>query len=270
VTVSDTDPRPSETIAGRARRARSFGAHADAYDRARPGYPAAAARWLVPGSPRLVVELGAGTGKLTRALAALGVPVLAVEPDERMRDVLTGLDLAGVEAVAGAAEAIPVGDGAADVVVSGSAFHWFDLDQVLAESARALGEGGVLSFAWNARDSQHPAVTHLNELLRGGGEGRPRGWPGDRPWEELVLASGLFGTVEQARFPHELVLPRDRIGDLVRSYSRVGMLPPNEQQPLVRLAQAAIESEPELDDGADVRLPYVVTAFRAVRSPAQM
>ncbi len=101
----------------------TFGANADAYEAARPEWPAEAARWLAPGSPRLVVELGAGTGKLTRALAALGLRVVAVEPDARMLEVLREVGLDGVEAVQGEAEAIPLAAGEADAVVAGSSSY---------------------------------------------------------------------------------------------------------------------------------------------------
>ena len=113
----------------------TFGAHADAYERARPAWPEEAARWLVPEGAELVVELGAGTGKLTRAVAALGVRVVAVEPDPRMLGVLQGRGLAGVE---GSAESIPLEDGVADGVVAGSALHWFDLETALPEIHRVL------------------------------------------------------------------------------------------------------------------------------------
>ena len=108
----------------------TFGAHAGEYERARPAWPEDAARWLVPDDAELVVELGAGTGKLTRAVAALGVRVVAVEPDPRMLAVLNGLGLEGVE---GSAESIPFGDRVADGVVAGSSLHWFELEQLLRE-----------------------------------------------------------------------------------------------------------------------------------------
>src|SRR5262252_6835144 len=103
----------------------TFGAHADAYERARPEWPEEAARWLVPEDAALVVELGAGTGKLTRAVAALGVRVVAVEPDARMLAVLRESGLEGVE---GSAEAIPLDDGSADAILAGSSIHWFELE----------------------------------------------------------------------------------------------------------------------------------------------
>jgi SAM-dependent methyltransferase len=247
-----------------ARLARSFGAHADSYERARPGYPEAAARWLAPGSPRLVVELGAGTGKLTRALAALGHRVLAVEPDPRMRGVLDGLGLDGVRTADGHAEAIPARDGAADVVVSGSAFHWFDLDGVLAESARVLAPEGLLSFAWNGRDGRDPRMARLGELIHGG-DPRAGGHIG-RPWGDLVPASGLFGPVERERFEHEIELRRDEIPDLVRSYARVGARPPAQQAEIVARAL-------DLFPDPVARLPFVVVAHRTAvcgRPPSEV
>ena len=112
----------------------TFGAHAEQYDLARPEWPLEVARWLVPDDARFVVELGAGTGKLTRAVAELGTRVVAVEPDRRMLAVLRNLGLEGVE---GSAETIPFGDGEADAVIAGSCIHWFDLERALAEIAQS-------------------------------------------------------------------------------------------------------------------------------------
>ena len=138
----------------------TFGAHAGAYERARPAWPEDVARWLLPDGAALVVELGAGTGKLTRAVAALGARVVAVEPDARMLAVLRGLDHEGVE---GSAEAIPFGDGAADAVVAGSSLHWFDLETALREIHRVLRPGGRFGFGWNHRDDRHPVMARMSE-----------------------------------------------------------------------------------------------------------
>lgn len=244
----------------RGERARSFGAHADAYERARPGYPLEAARWLAPGAPRLVVELGAGTGKLTRALAALEVEVLAVEPDERMLAVLRAQDLAGVRTAVGAAEAIPLEDGEAEAVVAGSSFHWFDLVRVLAEAHRVLGAGGTLAFAWNRKDDDSdPAFAAVSAAVRGDPAER---WLGNRPWPELVVASGLFGEVEHATFRHMLELPRAALADFLLSYSRVAALPAEERAALTAYADEQLTT---LADGDLLRLPFVVDAYRARR-----
>ena len=136
----------------------TFGAHADAYERARPEWPEEAARWLVPDGAELVVELGAGTGKLTRAVSALGVRTVAVEPDPRMLAVLRGLDLEGVE---GSAESIPFDDGVADGVVAGSSLHWFELENALPEIHRVLRPGGRFGFGWNHRDDRQPTIARM-------------------------------------------------------------------------------------------------------------
>ena len=121
----------------RAERAASFARVADAYERARPGYPADAVLWLAGETPCDVVDLGAGTGKLTRSLAALGHHVVAIEPLAEMLDVLRSA-LPGVTAVAGTAESMPLPAGSADVVVCAQAFHWFDHGPALVEIARVL------------------------------------------------------------------------------------------------------------------------------------
>ena len=125
-------------------RAASFGEVADAYERARPGYPEDAVRWLVGEEPCDVVDLGAGTGKLTRSLVALGHRVTAVEPlPEMIAHLLAAAP--GVTAVQGGAEAIPLAAESADVVVAAQAFHWFDHGPALREIARVLRPGGGLA-----------------------------------------------------------------------------------------------------------------------------
>src|SRR5262252_1235702 len=199
----------------------TFGAHADAYERARPAWPEAAARWLVPEDAELVVELGAGTGKLTRAVAALGGRVVAVEPDPRMLAVLRGLELEGVE---GSAEAIPFDDGVADAVVAGSSVHWFELGQALPEIHRVLRPGGRFGFGWNHRDDRYPAIARMSETVyvaqarKSGARWRSRDWAAE------LTASGLFREVEHARFEHVLELPREALLDHLTSYSGVAAL----------------------------------------------
>lgn len=240
----------------------TFGAHADSYERARPEWPAEAARWLAPGSPRLVVELGAGTGKLTRALAGLGARVLAFEPDERMLAVLRGLGLDGVEALHGSAESIPLGDGAADAVVAGSAFHWFDLEPTLAQAHRVLRPGGTLGIAWNVRDVSDPAMARLAGAIEEA-RGALVGWQA-RPWPELLTASSLFRDVEPGRFRHVLDLPRDALDDLLSSYATIAALPEEERDELRSRVARIVEEEPSLRGGGRLTLPYVVDGYRAV------
>ncbi len=240
----------------------TFGANAGAYERARPGWPSEAARWLAPGVPRLVVELGAGTGKLTRALAAIGRKVVAVEPDERMLGVLRGLGLDGVHSVLGPAEAIPLGDGEADAVVAGSSLHWFELDAALAEAHRVLRPGGTLGFGWNHRDGTDPAMALVVAAIDEVRVGRV-GWRG-RDWPAAVTASGLFHSVEAGRFAHVLELPREALPDHLLSYTGIAALSADVRAALAERVERIVDGEPSLRRGFRLALPFAVDAYRAV------
>jgi len=132
--------------------ARAFGPVADEYERGRPGYPAAALDLLAAelrlGPDSVVVDLAAGTGKLTRDLAPRFGRVIAVEPLEPMLSELR-LRAPAVEALAGTAEEIPLPDASADAVFAAQAFHWFDGERALAEIARVLRPRGGLGLLWN-------------------------------------------------------------------------------------------------------------------------
>jgi SAM-dependent methyltransferase len=241
----------------------TFGAQAAAYERARPPWPEEAARWLVPEGAELVVELGAGTGKLTRAVAALGVRVVAVEPDARMLAVLREGGLEGVE---GSAESIPVGDGEADGVVAGSSLHWFDLDQALPEIHRVLRRAGLLGFGWNHRDVRHPTIAAMSEVIYASGPSRQTwGWQRE-DWPAAVTRAGLFRDVEHALFDHVLVLPRDALGDHLLSYSGLAALPEDKRRRVFDEVATILDADPSLRDGDRLRLPFVVDAYRAIRS----
>jgi len=240
----------------------TFGAHADAYERARPAWPEAAARWLVPEDASFVVEVGAGTGKLTRAVAALGVRVLAVEPDPRMLAVLQELGLEGVD---GSAEEIPIGDGEADAVLAGSSLHWFDLDLALPEFHRVLRPGGRLAFGWNHRDERNPTIAAMSEAIY---QSRPSrqtsGWR-RRNGPAAVGEGGFFGDVEHEEFRHVLELPREALDDHLRSYSGLASVEELEQAHLFEQVGALLDGDPALHDGDLLRLPFVVDAYRATR-----
>jgi SAM-dependent methyltransferase len=230
----------------------AFAEVAGAYERGRPGYPDEAVRWLVGHEPCDVVDLGAGTGKLTRSLVALGHRVTAVEPLAEMRAQLEAV-LPDVRAVPGSAEAIPVPDSSVDVVVSAQAFHWFDHDDALPDIARVLRPHGRLSLVWNSRDDGDPWMARLSAII------------GNESIEEsdvvpVLDASGLFGRVETAMFAFEQVLDRDGLLDLVLSRSYLAKLPAPEREPVLD-AVAALYDETTSTDG--VRLAYVTECFRA-------
>src|SRR3954452_2306324 len=143
----------------------SFGAAAQVYERARPGYPPEAVDLLLAPGARRVADVGAGTGKFSRLLVAAGLDVVAVEPDARMRAELARV-LPGVPVLEGSAEALPLEDSGVDAVVVAQAWHWVDPARALPEVARVLSPGGGLGVVWNERTLGEPWVDSLEELLR--------------------------------------------------------------------------------------------------------
>lgn len=233
-----------------------FGSAAGAYERARPEYPRAAVDWLcsrlgiVPGAT--VVDLAAGTGKLTRALLPSGARVVAVEPVPQMRALI------GTEAVEGYAESMPLPDAFADVVTIGQAFHWFATDEALAEIARVLRPGGRLGLVWNGRDQRSELqrrVTGIIEELRGdeATSYRTEAW-------RVVEASPLFGPVETASFEWSRALDADGLVELVSSVSFVAIAPPGARA-------AALERVRALAPAGTFEFPYLTEAYAAERLP---
>ena len=144
----------------------SFGAAAAAYAEHRPDYARAAVRWALELAPGLrVLDLGAGTGKLTGTLVSLGAEVIAVEPDPAMLSELRGA-LPTVRALRGSAEAVPVPDASVDAVLAGNAMHWFDMDVAGPEIARVLVPGGILAGLWNVIDNRVDWVAGLERISR--------------------------------------------------------------------------------------------------------
>lgn len=240
-------------------RAASFAGVADVYERARPGYPDEAVWWLAGREPRDVVDLGAGTGKLTRSLVALGHRVTAVEP---LAEMLDQLRAAVPEAIAlsGSAEAIPLPDASADVVTVAQAYHWFDHGPALREIARVLRPGGRVALVWNARDdSEQEWVARFSETV----VGRSTFTRHVGEIASTIDESGLFGPVERATFAHVQPLGRADLLELVRSRSDCAVLPEEQRLPVLERAEALFD-----DYAVDGRLlmPYVTECFRAARS----
>ena len=232
--------------------ARSFGSVAEAYDRGRPSYPREAAVWLVGAQPVTVLELGAGTGKLTEELVALGHDVHATDPDPEMLGLL-GRHLPDVRTSVASAEDIPLPDRSVDVVACAQAFHWFDLDRALPEIARVLKPRGRLALVWNQRDERIPWVRRLGRLI--GTQDQLR-----EPAEPLVQ-SALFGFVEDASFRFWQTLDRESIQDLVLSRSNVATLDQAGREAKLAEVLAFYDDYGRGMDG--MLLPYEANCFRA-------
>lgn len=232
----------------------AFAEVAGAYERGRPGYPEEAVRWLAGSEPRDVVDLGAGTGKLTRALVELGHRVTAIEPLPEMLELLPAA-APGAGAILGSAEIIPLPDAFADVVTCAQAFHWFDHAVALPEIARVLRPGGRLALVWNTRDDAEPWVARLSAIIGSESVGVEDGYP---PIDE----SGLFGPVETSVFRFDQLLDRETLLELVLSRSYCAKLPPAEREPILE-AVGRLYDEEAGPDG--LRLPYLSECFRAPR-----
>lgn len=228
--------------------AAGFSSAAEVYERARPSYPVEAVDWLVArtalGPGKTVVDLGAGTGKLTRLLVPSGARVVAVEPLAEMRALIEG-----AEAVDGTAEEIPLPDGSADVVTVAQAFHWFDHERALPEIARVLTADGHLALFWNMRDFDDPLQRGVEDLLaprRGEVIGQQEG-----TWREPLERSPLFGDVEVASFAYEQWFTTDDLCDRVASTSFVAAMSPVEREELLVRVRALTHGVEE-----PFRFPY--------------
>jgi SAM-dependent methyltransferase len=234
---------------------RGFELAADLYERGRPDYPAPAIAWLAerlglqPG--RTVVDLAAGTGKLTRLLVPSGAEVIAVEPIAEMRALIRG-----ARAIEGTAERMPLTDASVDAVTVGQAFHWFRDEEALAEIHRVLRPGGGLGLIWNTRDMTDAVQAAVSEIIDPLSRDVPRRHK--RDWREVVDASGLFTPTEFATFPHEQLLDEDGLVDRFLSISFVAAAPPD-----VRAGVEARLRALERDRGAPIRLPYVTEVYVA-------
>ncbi|MGZ4202667.1 MAG: class I SAM-dependent methyltransferase, partial [Thermoleophilaceae bacterium] len=216
------------------------GEGAELYERVRPGYPQSAIDFIAeelgigPGSD--VLDLAAGTGKLTRALLPLGCRLTAVEPLEGMRKVLAR-ELSEVTALAGSAEEIPLDDASMDVVLAGQAFHWFDRERAPREIARVLRPGGGLVAIWNTRDESVGWMNAVREVIEHAKGDTPR--HRDDEWRRGLEESGLFGPLGLREFEQVQELSREEAIEVFASRSYVAALPDDERaQALEQIAVA--------------------------------
>lgn len=244
-----------------ADQARSFDRVADVYQKARPSYPAAAVEWVLEAAPGLrVVDLAAGTGKLTEVLVAAGGDVTAVEPLANMRAELERA-LPAVRAVDGTAERMPLPGASADAVFVGQAFHWFDGPAALAEIARVLVPGGMLGLVWNLRDESVPWVADLTVALRGAADVLAV----SRGISERPLESDRFSAGERREFRNPVPFDRARLRQWAASTSRIAVLPEAEREEALDGVVRLADEHPALANRHTFDMPFVAVVVRATR-----
>jgi SAM-dependent methyltransferase len=244
----------------------SFGAAAAAYDEHRPDYPETAVRWALELAPgHRVLDLAAGTGKLTRVLASLGLDVIAVEPDEQMLAELQS-NLPSVTALSGQAEDIPLLNSSVDAVVAGQAMHWFDMEQAGPEIARVLVPQGTIGAMWNFDDDRVPWVAALEEAAEDTGGATMSQWLSGDHESHFVTPSlpGLFGELERAEFPHGQLRTAASLTATIATHSRLLMMEPGDRERVLSAVRVFLESHLETSAG-EFTMPMVTAAFRAVR-----
>ena len=260
----------------RARRASSFGTAAAAYAEHRPDYAPDAIAWALRPArghdPLRVLDVGAGTGKLTSGIQRLTaapdwtgqLSLVAVEPDPAMLAELRRA-VPGITALPGQAEEIPLPDGSLDAVLCGQAAHWFDMPRAVPEIARVLTAGGVFAGLWNMDDDSEPWVAGLADVY-GPNTTRSRwredghGWPSAEP-----AGRGPFGPTEQAEFPHSQAHTIDSLIGLIATHSRQLVMDPGERARELAEVRGYLQARRETAHG-EFRLPMLTGVLRAVKT----
>jgi SAM-dependent methyltransferase len=250
----------------RNRQGSSFGTAAAAYAEHRPDYAEAAVRWALepaPGGPR-VLDLAAGTGKLTATLVALGADVTAVEPDPAMLAELRRL-LPAVRALPGTAEAIPLPDGSVDAVLVGQALHWFDMAVAGPEIHRVLAPGGVLAGLWNLDDDRVDWVAGLERVSESSASVTYSDWSTQASDAHLapIELAGMFDPPESAEFPHGQLRTADSLLATIATHSRLLVMEDGERAALLSRIRDYLDERPET--AGEFTLPMVTVVLRARR-----
>jgi SAM-dependent methyltransferase len=243
-----------------------FDRAAQAYEAGRANYPAPAVEAILevtgaaPG--RTLLELGAGTGKLTGALARSGARVLALEPVAGMRAVLAQ-NVPGAEVLDAVAEAVPLADASVDAVVAAQSFHWFDPEAAAAEVARVLRPGGAVALIWNRRDERVAWMQDFTRILDARAGDAPRYRTGI--WRRGFDRNPAFTPLELETWPHRGAGGRDVVRARVASMSFVAALDEEPRAELLAEIAQLLDAHPDTRGRDDVAIPYVTELFTARR-----
>ena len=229
----------------------AFEVVAELYERVRPSYPEKAVDWLVEqlgiDVKSTVLDLGAGTGKLTRALISRAARVIAVEPGPEMLAQLR-YAVPEAEALLAPAEAIPLPDESVDAVLCGQSFHWFRTDEARHEIQRILRDGGGLGMIWNLRAQDDPLQQQITELLD---PFVPSGRATDAGVEAFVRQ--MFAEVRRRAFPFAEQLDADTVAARIASISFVAAAPEPSRRELDKAVRALV--------GGSVAFRYLTEAY---------
>ena len=237
----------------RQQRSLSFGEEAAAYERGRPSYPPEAIDWLLASGTRDVLDLGAGTGKLTTRLVERGLSVVAVDPITEMLEVLSH-SLPDTPALLGTAEEIPLPDDSVDAVLVAQAWHWFDPARAIPEVARVLRPGGRLGLVWNARDERMGWVRDLGRII---GHENARD-----VFDSGVVLPEPFVDHEQREIEWTNYLTPQALIDLVASRSYCITSPADVRTQTLDEVRDLLATHPALANSTGVALPYVTVCIR--------
>jgi SAM-dependent methyltransferase len=266
-----TEDQAKAAEAERLRHGSSFGTAAAAYAEHRPDYAEAAIRWALEPvrsrQPLRVLDLAAGTGKLTASLVSLGADVTAVEPDPDMLAELR-CQLPAVRALPGHAEEIPLPDASVDAVLAGQAMHWFDMDRALPEIARVLTPGGVLAGLWNVDDDRVGWVAEFAEMSKRKASITLLRWRAtggqSREMRLLKAGSGLFDAGETGEFEHGQARTADSLLATVATHSHLLVMEEPERTELLARIRDFLQAQQETSSGEFI-LPMVTVVLRARR-----
>ena len=242
------------TRSGRQERSVSFGAQAAAYERGRPSYPPEAIDWLLPGDARDVLDLGAGTGKLTTRLVERGLRVVAVDPIAEMLEVLSD-SLPDTPALLGTAEEIPLPDNSVDAVLVAQAWHWFNPERAIPEVARVLRPGGRLGLVWNTRDERLGWVKDLGRII-GREDARDA-------FDDGVTLPEPFTDLGRHQVEWTNYLTPQALIDLVASRSYCITAPAAARTKTLEQVRELLATHPALANSTGLALPYVTVCIRA-------